>query len=100
MRAIVVRNGSLNGETFIECSHKPDGVHESALRFAVPVASELPIGTEVEITVEVVAPPVVTPELPSGDVTAVTATAPVVAESPIVSEEEAHVQSENNAAVS
>jgi hypothetical protein len=86
MRATVIRNGSLNGETFIECSHKPDGVHESALRFAVPVQAELAIGTEVEITCEVVEVPVVKPEPPQGDVTAVTAEPPVVPTSPIVGE--------------
>jgi hypothetical protein len=87
MRAIVMRNGALNGELFIECSHKPDGVHESPLRFSVPVQAELPIGTEVEITCEVVEIPRVEPEPPQGDVTAVTAEPPVVPTSPIVGED-------------
>ena len=100
MRATVVRNGALNGETFIECSHRPDGVHESALRFSIPVSEALPIGTEVEITVEVVAPPKVEVEMPEGDVSAATAAPSVVEESPIVHEEEANVQTENDAAVS
>jgi hypothetical protein len=91
MRAIVLRNGSLNGEAFIECSHKPDGVHESALRFSVPVTTEIPVGTEVEITCTVVEMPKAEPEPPQGDVTAVTA-AP--------GGEEANVQSADNAAVS
>jgi hypothetical protein len=100
MRATVVRNGSLAGELFIECSHKPDGIHESVLRYSVPVQAELPVGTVVDITCEVVGVPVVKLEPPQGDVTAVTAEPSVVDESPIVSEEEVHVQSEDNAAVS
>lgn len=81
MNAIVLRNGASQGKQFVEVS--ADGVN-----YAVPVSQELPIGTEIEITVKVVEPP--PPEQPIVAGTDVSTTTPPeleVPESPIAAGE-------------
>lgn len=57
MKASVIRNGIHMGQAFVEVEHRPDGEHASALHYAVPVESELPLGTIVELSVEVLEVP-------------------------------------------
>lgn len=61
MKAIVVRNGVHQGELYVEVQHENGEGLKSGISYAVPVTQELPVGTQVEITVEVVEVPEVEP---------------------------------------
>jgi hypothetical protein len=88
MQATVIRNGSHLGELFVEVTHSPDGAHASPLVYAVPVSTELPIGTVVDIVVTVAEVPKTEPTAEDfGDVSIPTAEPFVVENSPIVGDE-------------
>ena len=69
MKAVVVRNGSHQGQPFVE-------VKAGQSQYAVPVNAELPLGTEVNIEVTVVeVPKAPEVELEGSNVSAVAAPA-------------------------
>ena len=81
MIATVIRTGRHSGgDYFIEVSESP-----SAPSYALPVATELPLGITVEVTVKVVdVLPAPEASLIGTDVSTSSASTPVVSESPIV----------------
>lgn len=83
MKATVVRNGINQGERYIEVQHENKDGLKSGISYAVPVTDELPVGTQVEITVKVVEVPEVEPVVaPGGEVSIANVDPLVIEKSP------------------
>lgn len=83
MKARVIRNGSHQGELFVEVKFLFDGSHDSVLNYALPVNAEVPLGSILNVTIEVAETPREVLEEAPRDVTPVSAPPLVVPNSPI-----------------